>query len=139
VSPIEESQQVYPPDPHRSVILIGDDEPVILDLVQTVLRAEGYQILSARDGEEALGISRKYRGAIDAVPADLSLPKIDGLELRARLSAERPGIKALLMSGYIFPLPDRSPLLTKPSDLETLKQRIRDLLGSATRTRRAGG
>jgi CheY-like chemotaxis protein len=126
---------VYNPNPH--VILIVDDEPEILDLLQKVLEAEGCDVLLAGDGEEALEISREYPGTIHAVLTDLSMPKLDGLELKSRISAERPGTKLLLMSGYVFSAPNGTPLMSKPLDLVALKQQIRDLLGLATLKRHA--
>jgi len=126
---------VYNPNPH--VILIVDDEPEILHLLQKVLEAEGHDVLLAGDGEEALEISREYPVAIDVVLTDLSMPKLDGLELKSRISAERPGIKVLVMSGYVFSLPDGTRLMSKPLDLVALKQQIQDLLGVATLKRHA--
>ena len=128
-----------PPDPCQFTILIVDDEPEVLNLLGRVLNAEGCRFLSAHDGNEALGISREAPGVIDAVITDLSMPKIDGLELRKRISAERPGIKVLLMSGYVFSVPDGSPLIRKPLDLVAVQQLVRDLLASAKRTGRASG
>jgi two-component system cell cycle sensor histidine kinase/response regulator CckA len=121
------------------VILIVDDEPVLLDLLQRVLLEEGYHVLSAHDGEDALEISREYPGTIQAVLTDLSMPKLDGLELKSRISAERPGIKVLLMSGYVFSLPDGARLMSKPLDLVAVKQQIRNLLGPAPLKRRHAG
>jgi len=103
------------------------------------LKAEGARVLSAHDGRNALEISREYPGVIDAVITDLSMPKIDGLELRKLISAERPGIRVLLMSGYVFSVPDGAPFLRKPLDLVAMHQHVQDLLASMRRTRRAGG
>jgi CheY-like chemotaxis protein len=121
------------------MILIVDDEPEVLNLLGRVLKAEGCRVLSARDGAEALEASRHYPGVIDAVITDLSMPKIDGLELRKLISAERPGIKVLLMSGYVFSVPSGTPFIRKPLDLVAVHQLIRDLLTSATQTHRASG
>lgn len=138
-SAIEDSEQVCPPDPHRAVILVVDDEPEVLTLLGRVLHATGFGVLSASDGEDALEISREYPGTIHAVLTDISMPKMDGLELKRRISTERPGIKVLLMSGYNFSMPDGTPLMKKPLDLVAVRQHIQHLLGSARRTRRAGG
>jgi len=129
---------VSPRDPDRFTILIVDDEPEVLILLGRVLMAEGARVLSARDGRDAMDVSREYPGVIDAVITDLSMPKLDGLELRKLLSAERPGISVLLMSGYVFSVPDGTPLLRKPLDLVAVHQHIRGLLGSARQTRRVG-
>jgi two-component system OmpR family response regulator len=129
---------VCPPDAHPFTILIVDDEPEVLNLLGRVLKAEGCRVLAAHDGRAALRVSREYTGVIDAVITDLSMPKLDGLELRKRISDERPGIRALLMSGYVFFVPDGTPLIKKPLDLVAVHQHIRDLLASARRTSRAG-
>jgi CheY-like chemotaxis protein len=128
---------VYNQNPH--VILVADDEPEILDLLQRVLEAEGCDVLVAGDGEEALEFSREYPGTIHAVLTDLNMPKLDGLELRKLISAERPGTKVVLMSGYVFSMPEGTPPMRKPLDLVAVHQHIRDLLGSARRTSSVGG
>ena len=128
-----------PPDAYQFTILIVDDEPEVLNLLGRVLKAEGCRVLSAHDGRAALRVSREYSGVIEAVITDLSMPKLDGLELRKRISDERPGIRVLLMSGYVFSVPDSTPLVRKPLDLVAVHQLVRDLLDSARRARRAGG
>ena len=128
-----------PPDAYQFTILIVDDEPEVLNLLGRVLKAEGCRVLSAHDGRAALRVSREYSGVIEAVITDLSMPKLDGLELRKRISDERPGIRVLLMSGYVFSVPDGTPLVRKPLDLVAVHQLVRDLLDSAKRARRAGG
>ncbi len=127
-----------PPDPDQFTILIVDDEPDVLILLGRALMAEGARVLSAHDGRDALEISREYPGVIDAVVTDLSMPRIDGLELSKLLSAERPGIKVLLMSGYVFSVPHGAPFLKKPLDLIAVHQHVRDLFVSMRRTHRAG-
>jgi CheY-like chemotaxis protein len=95
------------------------------------LEADGYFILAAHDGEEALHISRSFPGTIHAVLSDVRMPKIDGLELRERILKERPGIPVLLMSGYVdAPLPVDVAFLKKPFDPAALIDRIRELLAS---------
>ncbi len=121
------------------MILIADDEPMVLSFLQRVLLAAGYQVLAARDGEEAMEISREYPGTIHGVVTDLSMPRLDGLELRRRISVERPGIRVLLISGYAASLADGSPLVRKPIDSPTVKRLTRDLLGLPKLKRRAGG
>ena len=128
-----------PPDAYQFTILIVDDEPEVLNLLGRVLKAEGCRVLSAHDGRAALRVSREYSGVIEAVITDLSMPKLDGLELRKRISDARPGIRVLLMSGYVFSVPDGTPLVRKPLDLVAVHQLVRDLLDSAKRARRAGG
>ena len=68
-------------------ILIVDDEPNIREVVGLYLRREGYDVLSAADGEEGLELYRQ--GKPDLVVLDLILPKLDGLEVCRRMQAER--------------------------------------------------
>jgi CheY-like chemotaxis protein len=96
------------------------------------LEAEGYFILTAHDGEEALHISREFPGTIHGVLSDVRMPKMDGMEFRERILVERPGIPILLMSGYVDAvLPADVPFLTKPFDPAALRDRVRELLASA--------
>ena len=81
------------------VVLLADDELVVRSLAQSILTRAGYRVLNAVDGEHALEVSRGYSGAIDVLLTDVKMPKMDGVELSARLIKERPGIKVLFMSG----------------------------------------
>src|SRR5215467_2743800 len=125
---------MYPQDnlrPSRAdqtVILVVDDDVIIRNIVRILLEREGYFILSAHNAEEALHISRKFPGAIHAVLSDVRMPKMDGLELRERLLAERPGIQVLLMSGYVGSPTGNIPFLAKPFGPAILLGRIRQLL-----------
>ena len=71
---------------------------LILNIVRIVLESEGYFVLAANDGEEALNISRQYPGTIHALLSDVNMPNADGFQLREQILFERPGTKVLLMS-----------------------------------------
>jgi len=128
---MENPDNLRPSRPDQTVILVVDDEVMIRNIVRSLLEREGYFILAAHDGEEALHISRKFPGTIHAVLCDVRMPKMDGLELRERLLAERPGIQVLLMSGHLGSPPSNVPFLAKPFDPVVLIERIRQLLVSA--------
>ncbi len=68
-------------------VLVVDDEPKILKVVEHSLRREGYQVTTAVDGEQALTMLEKVRP--DLVVLDLMLPKIDGFEVCKRIKSER--------------------------------------------------
>ena len=68
-------------------ILVVDDEPNIREVIGLYLRGEGYEVLSAADGEEGIELYR--RGRPDLVVLDLIMPKLDGLEVCRRMQAER--------------------------------------------------
>ena len=129
---MENPENLRPSRQDQTVILVVDDEVMIRNVARITLEADGYFILTAHDGEEALHISRSFPGTIHGVLSDVKMPKMDGLELRERILMERPGIQVLLMSGCVdVPPPSDVPFLAKPFDPAALKGRIRQLLASA--------
>ena len=119
--------QILPSRVDQPIILIVDDEPTIVDLVRIVLEAEGYSILAAANGEEALMLSRTFPGTIHLFLVDVDMPKLDGLQLRERLREERPATKVLLMSGQVH-LALEKAFLPKPFGPDVLKERVRQML-----------
>jgi DNA-binding NtrC family response regulator len=115
----------------QTVILIADDEVLIRSVARIALEKEGYYTLACHDGEEALHISRSFPGTIHAVLSDVKMPKVNGLELREQILAERPGIKVLLMSGQTdSTVPSSVEFLPKPFGPAVLQDRMRQLLAS---------
>lgn len=116
-------------------ILLVEDQDGIRDLVSEFLRKQGYSILHACDGNEALQIAGEYKEQIHLLLTDVVMPNVGGQELSRRLAQPRPQMKVLFMSGY----PDHSTwsgelsdhaatVLQKPFALDTLAQQIRNLL-----------
>ena len=79
-----------------ALILAVDDEPGILKLVNQILSDEGFRVVTARDGEEAVAAAEQYRP--DLVLLDLSLPDMDGLEVMRRLR-ERVNVPIIMVTG----------------------------------------
>jgi DNA-binding response OmpR family regulator len=123
---------------HQPVILVADDDVMIRNLVTLLLQAHGYVVLSASDGHEALELSRKYPGKIDLVITDVDMPRLNGMNLYAHLVQERPGIKAIMMSGgdveEILRQNVNLPFLPKPFDGEALMARVRAVLSASVET-----
>jgi DNA-binding response OmpR family regulator len=111
----------------QPVILLVDDEPAIRNMTRIVLEDEGYFILTAANGEEALRLSRTFPGAIHLLLTDVEMPGLNGLQLRERLREERPATKVLLMSGAAG-VAEEQALLVKPFGLDVLKERVRLVL-----------
>jgi two-component system, cell cycle sensor histidine kinase and response regulator CckA len=114
------------------VVLLADDELIVRSLARSILVSAGYKVLDAKDGEAALEVSRGYPGSIDVLLTDVKMPKMNGLELSAQVTVERPGIKILFMSGktsgdLIFH-GQKIDFLRKPFEPETLCDRIDSLL-----------
>jgi DNA-binding NtrC family response regulator len=116
----------------RKVILLVDDEIPIQFLVWKMLKTEGFTVLAASSGESALKTCRGYSGSIDLLLTDMEMSQINGVELYQILAAERPGIKAVIMSGdpgnqeqsAIIGL----PFLQKPVQVSTMRQVIETAL-----------
>ena len=81
-----------------SRILIVDDEPRILLLLQSLLKANGYEVVSARDGASALDIVRK--GEIDITITDLRMSPMDGMTLFKEIKSLVPGMPVILLTAY---------------------------------------
>jgi DNA-binding response OmpR family regulator len=97
------------------------------------MQQEGYFVLSAADGFEAIELSRQYPGNVDLLITDLQMPRMSGKDLCSRLTEERPKMKTLMMSGTditdIIGQNAKMPFLSKPFNGETLKARVRGILG----------
>jgi two-component system cell cycle sensor histidine kinase/response regulator CckA len=91
----EEESQALP-----LTVLVAEDEEIVRGLAVTILERAGYRVLAAADGEQALELSRATPGPVDALLADMVMPGMSGRELAARVLQERPGTRAVLMSGY---------------------------------------
>jgi CheY-like chemotaxis protein len=116
-------------------LLIVEDDASLRQFVSTVLRERGYHILEAENGIEALAISSRFTGPIDAVLTDVIMPKMGGRELSAALMAQRGEIKVLFMSGYTNDavvlhdlLEVHMPFLQKPFTPDVVARKVRDLL-----------
>jgi PAS domain S-box-containing protein len=84
----------------RETLLFVDDEEVIRRMGKRMLEKYGYSVLMAKDGEDALRLVRSPDSKIDLVIVDKILPRMDGSETLKRIRSLKPGIKALLTSGY---------------------------------------
>ena len=120
-------------------ILVVEDDELVRGITVRALRALGYKILLAEDGEDALKVVERHNGTIDLVVTDVAMPRMGGLELAKRLTANNPGLKVLFVSGYSEDeLPERVGLapnhafLDKPFTASMLARKLRDMLDSRT-------
>ena len=77
-----------------------EDEPALRMLVVTMLEEEGYLILQAGNGLDAIAVAEHHRGDIDLLLTDVVMPRMSGPELAQKLRGLRPGLEVLFMSGY---------------------------------------
>jgi PAS domain S-box-containing protein len=129
--------QTFTPVRHATVLLVEDERPVRA-VSQRVLEHEGYTVLTAEDGFEALAIAETYSGTIDLLVTDVVLPGLDGRALNARLRERRPGIRVLYMTGYTDDeilrrgvIDDQVALLDKPFNASQLADFVRRVLQGA--------
>jgi two-component system cell cycle sensor histidine kinase/response regulator CckA len=119
---------------HRTVLVVDDEEPMRL-LVARVMEEDGYRVITAGDGLQALDIVEEDGHQIQLVITDVSMPIMSGLELAARLASRTAAPPVLFMSGkHHRDLP--GPLLSKPFLPEDLSNHVRRLLHCCQRDSR---
>ena len=127
---------IEPPD-HISkgtgTILLVDDEEMVLEVAEKLLKAIGYHVLTAREGREAIEVYKKHRETVDLVLLDIIMPHMKGGEVFDCLKEINPDIKVLLSSGYSIDGEAAKILerggkgfIQKPFDLERLSETIRN-------------
>ncbi len=84
----------------RKTVLVVDNDPHILVVVVAVLGDSEYNVITAESGSNALEKSRAFNGDIHVLLSDFEMPQMSGMELATVLTAERPELKVLLMSGF---------------------------------------
>jgi CheY-like chemotaxis protein len=116
-------------------ILVVEDDAAVRRLTIQALRSQGYRIIDAADGAEALEVARALGGDLDLVISDVVMPRVGGPELMKRLAAAAPGARRLLVSGHaesdVLPasLTDLgADFLPKPFTPESLGRKVREVL-----------
>ena len=117
-------------------ILLVEDEEMLRDLGVTILESEGYRVIAAKDGMEAVELFEAHRDDIGLVVCDLGLPRLGGREAFLKMKESRPGVRAIVASGYLEPT-IRSEMLKagvldtiqKPYDFNDLLTKIRSAIG----------
>jgi PAS domain S-box-containing protein len=117
-------------------ILVVEDEEGVRSLVCMALGSAGYKVLETEDGESALAICANYDGPIHLLLADVVMPKMSGPMVAEKVTALRPNIKVLYMSGYTNDaivhhgvLSHDMPFIQKPFSPGVLRKKIREVLG----------
>jgi two-component system, cell cycle sensor histidine kinase and response regulator CckA len=128
------------PAPASGTVLLVEDELGLRTVVDESLRQEGYSVLLAANGMDALQVAERYQGTIQLLITDVIMPFVSGPELAESLKVLRPETRVLYMSGYTadkladHPTLDRDlALLQKPFRLADLAEKVRDLLGGRQR------
>jgi len=116
-------------------VLVVEDEEIVRELVCAVLEDQGYNVMCAADGLEALEMAGNFDGTIHLLVTDVIMPHMTGHELAGKLTLIRPDMKVLYVSGYSDTdlgdhgvLDPRFELLQKPFTPQTLARKIRDVI-----------
>ena len=115
-------------------VLVVEDEDQIRDMVSEYLQRNGYTVLHAQNGREALEIARRYKSLIHLLITDVVMPELGGCELAQELKQLRPRTKVLFTSGYLDTAvhgrsgDENAVVLQKPFPLTLLANRIREVL-----------
>jgi CheY-like chemotaxis protein len=127
----------------HTILLVDDETPIRL-LVGNRLRAVGYNVLEAADGEQALDLARNERP--DLIVTDLQMPHMSGLEFLMHLRADPgvPAIPAIMLTsrGYVLS-PEQleqagiHSMLSKPFSVRSVVEKIRQVLGERPAERAA--
>jgi len=117
-------------------VLVIEGEAAMREVSRRILARNGYQVLVAADGPEAIEVSAQHRGGIDLLLSDVIMPYMLGKEVADIIVRSRPHMKVLFMSGYAQPilaskgtLEPGVQLIAKPFTAEGLNQRLREVLG----------
>jgi CheY-like chemotaxis protein len=121
----------------RDLILFVDDEPEVRSIARITLEQQGYRLIEAEDGVQALSVFQRRKDEISLVITDVLMPNLDGLGLATRLHKLAPDLPILLLSGHVLEedlwAPGNAKLryLMKPYRLTDLQDAVVDLIGSA--------
>jgi CheY-like chemotaxis protein len=134
---------VQNPEGERELILIIDDEPEIAEFASTILAEEGYKVIVAKDGFEALKIFQQIHRQIGLIILDFFLPVMDGDAVFEELKALNPSVNVVLSSGFAEQNKIGAMLaqglrgfIPKPYTREKLLEQVRSTLDASRRPNR---
>ncbi|ROQ92286.1 PAS domain-containing hybrid sensor histidine kinase/response regulator [Desulfosoma caldarium] len=129
------SEETTAPTPSDITLLVVDDEPMLVELIQGLLESAGYNVVTAGSGEDALTCLTQNNGRIDAVLLDLSMPGMGGRRCLEILRTQYPHLPVIVASGdtahEIFRDPKRfgaHGCIAKPYRLQTLMETLHNVL-----------
>ena len=118
-------------------IIIAEDERQVRESMRLFLQKNGYKVIEAKNGEEAVSKFKENRGAVSLVLLDVIMPVKNGREAYEEIKGIEPGVKTIFMSGYTDDIISQKGILeegvdfiSKPINPDTLMRKIRDVLDS---------
>jgi len=140
VKPCTEPQDEVTEIRGTETVLLVEDDDQLRHLTAKILRDQGYTVLEAESGAEALLLSKRHLGPIQLMLTDIVMPEMNGYVLAERLRSSRSDTAVQFMSGYqgdaIWndgPMPKDTSIVIKPFAPEQLLHRIREVLDAEER------
>jgi len=137
-TPIEEPEEAPPSRGRGELVLVVDDEPQVLAMARRLMEMNGYRVLAAADGKEAIEKFSRHRDEIDVVVTDMMMPVMDGAAMIQALTGIKPKVKIIATTGLA---PDTevaaaaeagvSSFLPKPYTPKAMLDALRKALGEA--------
>ncbi|MEO5721194.1 MAG: ATP-binding protein [Chthoniobacterales bacterium] len=138
----EENNRLTTSGPQKTgqpqMILLVEDEDMLRELGVEILSGEGYRVMAARDGVEAVEMFSAHHEDVGLVVCDLGLPRMGGYDAFLKMKEIRPDVRAIVASGYLEPSLRSEILkagvidtLQKPYDFKEMLERIRAIIGKA--------
>jgi DNA-binding NtrC family response regulator len=131
------------PDKQAKTVLVVDDEAEIRKLVTAMLAQNGYRVLTADTGENAVRLFRS-NPEVELLLTDVVAPGMSGPMIADQIAALKPDVKVLFMSGYDgtqfvqrYVVEKGYSLLIKPFTLEQLEDKVRDVMGGSSLSSKA--
>jgi two-component system cell cycle sensor histidine kinase/response regulator CckA len=119
------------------MVLVAEDEAQLRIFIESLLKRMGLRVISAADGEQAVALFQQHASEITFVLLDLTMPKLDGLKTLAEIRRLRPGVKAVLTSGYDggditsrYSKEGFDAFIQKPYELEVLTKLVHQMCAS---------
>lgn len=120
----------------NETVLVVEDEPGVREMVRTVLERNGYRVMEAANGADAIRLVEGYEGALDLLLTDIVMPGgLNGWDLGRRLLRDDPQLKVLYFSGYSAEIAERKielshqeTFLQKPLSADVLLEAVRNCL-----------
>ena len=135
-TPLDGTRAIRPKAEDETVLLV-EDEDMVRKVVRRTLVGQGYKVMEAANGTEALDLAMEDPGRISLVLTDVMMPSMGGPELARRLWAKFPDLKIIFLSGYApdsmsveSAVPAGAVLIEKPFAIEKLATKVREVLDS---------
>jgi two-component system, cell cycle sensor histidine kinase and response regulator CckA len=133
--PAQDATGLAPGTGAGETVLVIEDEPAMREVTRRILSRNGYRVITAANGREAIEVAADKASGIDVVLTDVVMPQMLGKEAAERIRALRPGVKVLFMSGYTQGLLDSQGvvaagvnLIEKPFTEKSLLGKLREVI-----------